>query len=140
MFKKRSIALFIANIVTIIYFWQMLVVVKDVAALDFMGTKATIAETAAEVLASIETAAPALNTATIVLSGVAMLVGIVSFWIRNYWGAVVSAVSFVASVVTFSMSVNFVYPIGLVGWIVLGLLFTIYGFAQQLQIAKPKKK
>lgn len=140
MFKKRSIALFIANFITVIFLLQLAALLTDISALEFMKVKATVSEQAPEVLDAVAAASSNMVIVTLVFSGVSALLSIVSFWARNYLGAWISAASFIASVITFSIMANFVYPIGFVGWIVIGLLFTIYGAAQQLLIAKPKKE
>lgn len=140
MFKKRSIALFIANIFTLLYLWQVLVVVQGVSALDFTGTVASISANAPEILASIAAADPMLGTLTLVFLGVALVIGVVSFWIRNHWGALIAALAFLGAVITFSNMVNLVYTMAFIGLIILGLLFSFYGFVQQFFIAHPRKE
>lgn len=138
MLKKRSVALFVAIFVMLFYFLQSVSLLTDTA-MDFAGTKATVVEKVPEVITSLETADSNLITLTLVFAGVAILGAIVGFALKNHWCALASAVLFIASVVTFSIVIDYVYPISFFISIVLGLMFVIGGYVQQLKYALPKK-
>lgn len=138
MLKKRSIALFVSIFVMLFYFLQSVSLLTDIG-MDFAGTRATVVEQVPEVIEALGTAESILSTLTLVFAGVAILGAIAGFVLKNHWCALVAALLFVASVVTFSMAISYVYPISFFISIVLGLMFVIGGYVQQLKYILPKK-